>query len=113
MARGVLLVERADAFQVAVGLEFQSLVFVQLCLRLVYPGFVELGVDDEQRLPLLDVGSLLEKHFFEEALHPGADFDELLGADAAYVIAIDIDVFGRYGFHRHDGQDDCGGTRPE
>ena len=35
LARGVLLVERADAFQVAVGLEFQSLVFVQLCLRLV------------------------------------------------------------------------------
>lgn len=113
LARGVLLVERADAFQVAVGLEFQSLVFVQLCLRLVYPGFVELGVDDEQRLPLLDVGSLLEKHFFEKALHPGADFDELLGADASHVFAVEFDVvgFGRldldhgqYGFYGFGAQ---------
>lgn len=64
-------------------------------------------------MPLPDVGTFGEEHLFEVALDAGADFDELLGADAANVIAIDIDVFGRYGFHRHDRQDDCGGTRPE
>ena len=75
---------------------------------------IEFGVDDEQRLSLADIGALFEHHLFEEALDAGADFDELLGADASDVFAVKFYIVGLDGFdldHRPDGF--CGlGTQP-
>lgn len=66
---------------------------------------IEFGVDDEQRLSLADIGALFEHHLFEEALDAGADFDELLGADASDVFAVKFYIVGLDGFdldHRPD-----------
>ena len=105
LAGGILLVERADALQVAFGLLGQGPVLVQLSPGLVDAGLVDLGVDDEKGLSAADVGTLFEEHPFEEALHPGTDLDELLGTDAADVFAVDFDVVRPDGFDLHDGID--------
>ena len=113
LAGGILLVEGADAVQVALGLGLQRAGLVELGGRLVGAGAVEAGVDDEERLPFLDVGTLGEEHLFEVALDAGADFDELLGADAAHVFAVDVDILGRDGLDLHHGQHHDFGARPQ
>ena len=114
MARGILLVKRTDAFQVAFGLEGHGLVLVQLGPGLIGACLIELGVDDEQGLPFADIGTLFEHHLFEEALDPGSDLDELLGADASDVFAVEFDIVGLDGLDFDHGPDGfCGfGTQP-
>ena len=97
LAGGILLVERADALQVAFGLLGQGLVLVQLGSGLVDAGLVDLGVDDEERLSAADIGTLLEEHLFRGSPPPGADLDELLGADASDVFAVNFNVVGSDG----------------
>ncbi len=58
----------------------------------------------KSRLPFLYKGALGEEHPFEIALHTGPDLDELLGADTTHILAVDMDILGRYGFDRHHGQ---------
>lgn len=86
---------------------------VELRLGLVHAGAVELGVDDEERLALLDIGTLGEEHAFEVSLHAGADLHELLGADAADVFAVDVHVLGRHGLYGYDRELDHGRARTE
>lgn len=113
-ARSVLLVKRTDAFQVAFGLEGHGLVLVQLGPGLIGACLIELGVDDKQGLPFADIGTLFEHHLFEEALDPGSDLDELLGADASDVFAVEFDIVGLDGLDFDHGPDGfCGfGTQP-
>ena len=113
LARGALLVERADALQVALRLEGLRLGLVQLCPGLVGPGPVEARVNDEKGLAPLDIGSFGEEHLLEISLYPGADLDELLGADASHVLAVNAHVLGLDGLRRHNGQHDRHGTRPQ
>ncbi len=113
LAGGVLFVEGADAVQIALSFQCLCLGLVQLGFCAVGPGAVELRVDDEQRLPLFNIGAFGKEHPFEVALHAGADFDELLGTDAAYIFAVDVDVLCRDGFHLHHGQHFGNGPRAE
>ncbi len=101
LARRILLEKRTDALQVAFRFQLEGLVFLQLGTGAVCAGLVELRVDDEEHLVLINISTLLEKHLFEVALDAGAYLDELLRTDAAYVFAVDLHVFGGYGFHHH------------
>ena len=74
---------------------------------------VDERVDHEKRLAFFNIGAFGEEHLFEVALDAGADFDELLGADAAHVIAVNIDVFRLNGFDGHDRKRDRCRPRPE
>jgi hypothetical protein len=104
LAGGVLLVERTDAVQVALGLQSLRPGLVELGPSAVGAGAVELRVDDEEGLPLIDIGTLGEEHPFEVTLDAGADFDELLGANTPHILAVDIDVLRDDGLDGHDGQ---------
>ena len=113
LARGILFVEGADALQVALGLEGLRLGLVELGLCLVDACAVELRVDDEEGLAFLDIGALREEHSFEVALDPRADLDELLGADASDILAVDADVLDVDRLDGHDGQHFGHGARAE
>ena len=102
LAGGILRIERADAFQVALGLLGQCAILVELRLGLVHAGAVDLGVDDEERLPLLHVASLAEEHPFEITLHAGPHLDELLRTDAPHELAVDLHVLRGDRLDRHD-----------
>ena len=86
---------------------------VELRLGLVHARPVDERVDHEKRLAFFNIGAFGEEHLFEVALDAGADFDELLGADAAHVIAVNIDVFRLNGFDGHDRKRDRCRPRPE
>ena len=77
--------------------------FVELCAGFIGIGPVETRVDYEQSLSLFYIGSFFEKHAFEVSFHAGVDLDELLGADAAYVFAVDIYVAGLDGLNFNYG----------
>ena len=113
LAGRALLVERTDTVEVALGLEGLRARLVELRLGLIDTRPVHERVDHEKRLPFLDIGAFGEKHLFEVALDTGTDFDELLGADAAHVIAVNIDVLCGHGFHGHDRKRDRRRPRPE
>ena len=103
----ILLEERTDAVQVAFGLEFEGLVFLQLGTCAIHARLIEFRVYDEEHLVFLDVGTLFEKHLFEVSLHAGAYLDELLGPYPAYIFAVNLHVVRGYGLH-YDGRMDLG-----
>ena len=107
---GILLIQRTNTVQVALGLQSLGPGFVQLRLGLVRTGAIDRRVDDEKRLALLNIGSLGKEHLLQITFDAGPDLDELLGPDTAHVLAIDADIFDLHRFDGHHRQ--SGGLRP-
>ena len=105
--------QRADAVQVAFGLLGLRAGLVELRACAVDACAVEARVDHEEGLALVDVGAFGEEHLLEVAFDAGADLHELLGADAADVFAVDVDVLGGGRFHGYDRQVGLHGLRPQ
>ena len=82
---GILLIQRTNTVQVALGLQSLGPGFVQLRLGLVRTGAIDRRVDDEKRLALLNIGSLGKEHLLQITFRRGPGSHELLGPDTAHV----------------------------
>ncbi len=93
LADGLALGERLQPRGFALRLRELGLRASQVGLGAGGLRFGRLGIDHEERLPGLDRGAFLEEPLFEDAAHPGPDFD-LLGAQRL------PDVLERHGDRR-------------
>ena len=97
----VLLEQGTDTLQVALSLQLQGLVLVELGLGSLHVGLVGFRVYDEQYLTFLDVCALFKEHLFKIALDTGAYLHELLCADPAGVVSVDLHVVDDHRLRLH------------